>query len=196
MFFFSFGRTDKHEKDKKEKKGEKEAKDAKDEKHGAEGKEAPKSAGGAGDSNSSTGATGEAAAGGAGVDALGHPLGPAQPTGPSFEPVALMPTMEDLGFPILLVDSSEWVGHEIEYAHRHPFSQLLSLHKLPTAEEVLDGIGIGPSGPPVPPAANFSVVSFPEKRPMSNMDRTHYVFVASSPDDPCARIFLLYFRCL
>ena len=179
-------RADKHEKDKKEKKGDKDAKDAKDEKHaGAEGKEAPKSAGGAADSNSSTGATGEAgAAGVVALDAFGNPLAAAQPSGPSFEPAAIMPTMEELGFPILLVDASEWIGHEVEYAHRHPYTQLLSLHKLPSADEVLDGIGIGPSGPPVPPPANFAVVSFPEKRPVSNMDRTHYVFVAASPDDP------------
>ena len=192
--FENFRRADKHEKDKKEKKGDKDAKDAKEEKHaGADGKEAPKSAGGAGDSNSSTGATGEAGA--VALDAFGHPLplGAAQASGPSFEPAAIMPTMEELGFPILLVDASEWIGHEVEYAHRHPYTQLLSLHKLPSADEVLDGIGIGPSGPPVPPPANFAVVSFPEKRPVSNMDRTHYVFVAASPDDPYADLKFLNF---
>ena len=43
----------------------------------------------------------------------------------------------------------------------------------------MDGMGLGPSGPPVPPDAIFSVVPFPAKReaPSVNELGKHYVFV-------------------
>ena len=43
----------------------------------------------------------------------------------------------------------------------------------------MDGMGLGPSGPPVPPDAIFSVVPFPAKReaPSVNELEQHYVFV-------------------
>ena len=43
----------------------------------------------------------------------------------------------------------------------------------------MDGMGLGPSGPPVPPDAIFSVVPFPAKReaPSGNELGKHYVFV-------------------
>ena len=50
----------------------------------------------------------------------------------------------------------------------------------------MDGLGLGPQGPPIPPAAIFSVVPYPVKRkpPLGSEPAGHYVFVASSPDDP------------
>nr|XP_006823299.1 PREDICTED: hydrocephalus-inducing protein homolog [Saccoglossus kowalevskii] len=64
--------------------------------------------------------------------------------------------------------------------------QILDTNRLPSAVEVLDGLGLGPSGPPVPPPANFSVVPYPVKRkpPPGGEVSAHYLFVASSPDDP------------
>lgn len=52
--------------------------------------------------------------------------------------------------------------------------------------QVLDGLGLGPKGPPIPPPATFAVVPFPVKRrapPVSEFGG-RYIFVASSPDDP------------
>ena len=50
---------------------------------------------------------------------------------------------------------------------------------------MLDGLGLGPKGPPIPPPAVFSVVPFPVKRKAPANDPSgHYVFVASNPDDP------------
>ncbi|NXL83544.1 HYDIN protein, partial [Alectura lathami] len=42
--------------------------------------------------------------------------------------------------------------------------KILESGKLPAAEEVLDGLGLSPSGPPIPPTAFYSVIRYPEKR--------------------------------
>ena len=58
---------------------------------------------------------------------------------------------------------------------------------LPPAEEVLDVLGLGPKGIPIPAPATFSLVPFPSKRatpPSSLVDMTnHFVFMASAADD-------------
>ncbi|XP_074533739.1 hydrocephalus-inducing protein homolog [Halichoeres trimaculatus] len=47
----------------------------------------------------------------------------------------------------------------------HPsVSELLGGNALPPLAEVLDDIGLGPSGPPVPPPITFSLVPFPKNR--------------------------------
>ncbi|XP_064020122.1 hydrocephalus-inducing protein homolog [Pogoniulus pusillus] len=43
-------------------------------------------------------------------------------------------------------------------------SAILGSGKLPRAEQVLDELGLGPSGPPIPPPALYSVVRYPAKR--------------------------------
>ena len=52
----------------------------------------------------------------------------------------------------------------------------------------MDGLGLGPHGPPIPPPAIFAVVPYPVRRrpPLGVDPPSHYVFVASSPDDPNA----------
>ena len=52
--------------------------------------------------------------------------------------------------------------------------------------QVLDGLGLGPQGPPIPPPATFAVVPYPVRRrpPLGSEPPHHYIFVASSPDDP------------
>uniref|UniRef100_G1MRN0 HYDIN axonemal central pair apparatus protein n=1 Tax=Meleagris gallopavo TaxID=9103 RepID=G1MRN0_MELGA len=42
--------------------------------------------------------------------------------------------------------------------------KILESGKLPPAEEILDRLGLGPSGPPIPPTAFYSVIHYPEKR--------------------------------
>ena len=49
----------------------------------------------------------------------------------------------------------------------------------------MDGLGLGPKGPPIPPPASFAVVPYPVKRKAPVGDPSHhYEFLASSPDDP------------
>lgn len=57
--------------------------------------------------------------------------------------------------------------------------------KLPAMNEVMDGLGLGAKGPPIPPSAMFSVIPYPVKRraPVTEA-ASHYMFVASGPDDP------------
>ncbi|XP_077982980.1 hydrocephalus-inducing protein homolog isoform X2 [Glandiceps talaboti] len=84
----------------------------------------------------------------------------------------------EIGVPHLLMDASE--------LDPNMGQKILDTARLPSAVEVLDGLGLGPSGPPVPPPANFSVVPYPVKRkpPPGGEVADHYLFVASSPDDP------------
>ncbi|XP_077145064.1 hydrocephalus-inducing protein homolog isoform X4 [Ranitomeya variabilis] len=57
---------------------------------------------------------------------------------------------------------------------------------LPSVDEVLEGLGLGPSGPPIPPPYLFSVITFPERRNLCSDPETlgHFSFIAASPDDP------------
>ena len=49
----------------------------------------------------------------------------------------------------------------------------------------MDGLGLGLKGPPIPPNALFSVVPYPIKRKAPQSEAgSHYLFVASGPDDP------------
>ncbi|KAM6946364.1 hydrocephalus-inducing protein homolog [Aplochiton taeniatus] len=64
--------------------------------------------------------------------------------------------------------------------------ELLGRSKLPPLEEVLDGLGLGPRGPPVPPPTLFSVVPYPRKRtePGAQLISGRFQFlVPSSPED-------------
>ncbi|OCT82470.1 hypothetical protein XELAEV_18025000mg [Xenopus laevis] len=64
--------------------------------------------------------------------------------------------------------------------------KILQSSKLPTVDKILDGLGLGPSGPPMPPPCSFSVVLFPEIRTLPSVQETlgHFTFIATSPDDP------------
>uniref|UniRef100_A0A8B9BFH4 HYDIN axonemal central pair apparatus protein n=1 Tax=Anser brachyrhynchus TaxID=132585 RepID=A0A8B9BFH4_9AVES len=57
--------------------------------------------------------------------------------------------------------------------------KILESGKLPTAEEILDGLGLGPSGPPIPPTTFYSVIRYPEKREAPAGEALkHFIFVA------------------
>ncbi|KAF1661855.1 hypothetical protein FQA23_0006661, partial [Aptenodytes patagonicus] len=77
---------------------------------------------------------------------------------------------QDVGVPCLDIQvlSSEDVTRKI-----------LESGKLPVAEQILDGLGLGPSGPPIPPTAFYSVIRYPEKRmaPAAGEALKHFVFV-------------------
>lgn len=51
---------------------------------------------------------------------------------------------------------------------------------LPPLDEVLDDLGIGPSGPPIPPSVTFSVVPFPKKREQAKLEQTCFTFLVPS----------------
>ncbi|XP_026722885.1 hydrocephalus-inducing protein homolog, partial [Athene cunicularia] len=56
---------------------------------------------------------------------------------------------------------------------------ILESGKLPAAEQILDDLGLGPSGPPIPPTAFYSVIRYPEKRmvPTAGEALEHFAFV-------------------
>ncbi|KAG8437289.1 hypothetical protein GDO86_008117 [Hymenochirus boettgeri] len=64
--------------------------------------------------------------------------------------------------------------------------KIIQSGKLPAVEEILNGLGLGPSGPAIPPPYLFSVTHFPENRALSFDEETlgHFSFIATSPDDP------------
>ncbi|XP_075796761.1 hydrocephalus-inducing protein homolog isoform X3 [Pelodiscus sinensis] len=61
--------------------------------------------------------------------------------------------------------------------------RILESGKLPKIEQILDGLGLGPSGPPNPPTAFFSVIPYPEKRMphVAGEALKHFTFVV--PED-------------
>ena len=51
--------------------------------------------------------------------------------------------------------------------------------------QILDGLGLGPRGPPIPPPVTFSMLSYPVKRyAPPGAEDGHYTFIAAFPDDP------------
>ena len=49
--------------------------------------------------------------------------------------------------------------------------------------KVLDGLGLGAGGPPVPPPATFAVVPYPVKREsLSGVELRHFSFVPVTDD--------------
>ena len=84
---------------------------------------------------------------------------------------------DGVGVPQLIVDTVNPTESQAE--------QTLAKGILPTVEEVLDGLGLGPNGPPIPPPATFAVVPYPVRRrpPLGIDPPSHYVFVASGPND-------------
>uniref|UniRef100_A0A670KA82 HYDIN axonemal central pair apparatus protein n=1 Tax=Podarcis muralis TaxID=64176 RepID=A0A670KA82_PODMU len=60
--------------------------------------------------------------------------------------------------------------------------RILESGKLP--DIILNGLGLGPSGPPIPPTACFSVIPYPEKRaaPVPGEALKHFTFLL--PEDP------------
>ncbi|NWS72026.1 HYDIN protein, partial [Crotophaga sulcirostris] len=56
--------------------------------------------------------------------------------------------------------------------------KILGSGKLPAAEQILDCLGLGPSGPPIPPTAFYSVIHYPEQRVAPAAETLkHFMFV-------------------
>ncbi|XP_067905917.1 hydrocephalus-inducing protein homolog [Heterodontus francisci] len=61
---------------------------------------------------------------------------------------------------------------------------VLDSGKVPSVEEVLDSLGQGPSGPPIPPPALFAVVRYPvERRPTSGQDALSHFLLLPNPEE-------------
>ncbi|XP_068025928.1 hydrocephalus-inducing protein homolog [Melanerpes formicivorus] len=63
-------------------------------------------------------------------------------------------------------------------------STILESRKLPGAEQVLDELGLGPSGPPIPPPAVYSVVHCPAKREVPAEVLQHFVLLPAAATGP------------
>ncbi|CAF3973374.1 unnamed protein product, partial [Rotaria sp. Silwood1] len=91
-------------------------------------------------------------------------------------------TDEIINIPTIQIDTP------VDYSSNQPLpSELLDSikNRLPTLDQVLDGMGQGPRGPPVPRPFEFAVVPFPEPRtnpPCAEYGQ--YFFVATHENDP------------
>ncbi|XP_073785286.1 hydrocephalus-inducing protein homolog isoform X1 [Danio rerio] len=52
--------------------------------------------------------------------------------------------------------------------------EIIKSMKLPSHEEILDELGIGPKGPPIPPPIIFSIVHYPKMRPPNTQLSSNY----------------------
>ncbi|XP_051512768.1 hydrocephalus-inducing protein homolog [Myxocyprinus asiaticus] len=56
--------------------------------------------------------------------------------------------------------------------------------KLPSLDEILDELGLGPKGPPIPPPIIFSIVPYPEKRSVPSTQLSDSCFIFMTPSSP------------
>ena len=82
---------------------------------------------------------------------------------------------EGLGVPLINVNASESIANIT--------AQILD-SDLPTPDEILIDLGMGPDGPPIPGSFLFQVCPFPLKRRSHEEMSDVYSFIASSPEDP------------
>ncbi|XP_047385193.1 hydrocephalus-inducing protein homolog isoform X1 [Sciurus carolinensis] len=84
---------------------------------------------------------------------------------------------KDLGVPFINIQTPDLEGLN--------WKQALENDRLPKGDQILDNLGLGSSGPPIPPSALFSVISYPVKRlPITPTDiLKHFVFVIPPTDE-------------
>lgn len=82
---------------------------------------------------------------------------------------------EGLGVPVVTSDANQ----------EDTALSLDLISKLPTPQELLDELGLGPSGPPIQEPICFSLVHYPPERYQPELNTgLQFAFVAASPDDP------------
>lgn len=91
-----------------------------------------------------------------------------------FSDSKLQEQKEGIGVPLIQVNGDQ---------DKITVTNTIMSTELPSRADILDGMGLGRNGPPLPPPTRFAVVSFPSKRSPAT-GSTHYTFVATSPDDP------------
>jgi hydrocephalus-inducing protein len=93
--------------------------------------------------------------------------------------IAVTPEVEEsregLGVPFIDVQAEKSTANVSE--------QILSAG-LPTLEDILLGMGIGPDGPPIPGSFTFQISPLSLKRKSQEPPSDVYSFIISSPDDP------------
>ncbi|XP_030099412.1 hydrocephalus-inducing protein isoform X1 [Mus musculus] len=84
---------------------------------------------------------------------------------------------KDLGVPFINIQSPDFEGVS--------WKQALESDKLPKGDQILDILGLGSSGPPIPPPVLFSIISYPAKRQslVATEILKHFVFVIPPNDD-------------
>ncbi|XP_072823786.1 hydrocephalus-inducing protein homolog [Vicugna pacos] len=84
---------------------------------------------------------------------------------------------KDLGVPFINIQTPNFEGLS--------WKQVLESDKLPRADQILDLLGLGSSGLPIPPPALFSIVSYPVKRlPLAMTEiLKHFVFVTPPSEE-------------
>ncbi|XP_055993028.1 hydrocephalus-inducing protein homolog [Sorex fumeus] len=84
---------------------------------------------------------------------------------------------KDLGVPFINIPTPDPEGVN--------WKQTLENERLPRAEQILDLLGLGSSGPPIPPPALFSIISYPNKRlPLATTETLkHFVFVVPPSEE-------------
>ncbi|CAH7062215.1 Hydin [Phodopus roborovskii] len=84
---------------------------------------------------------------------------------------------KDLGVPFINIHTPDFEGVSWKHA--------LESEKLPKGDQILDILGLGSSGPPIPAPALFSIISYPVKRQSSVAPEVlkHFVFVIPPNDD-------------
>ncbi|XP_037371987.1 hydrocephalus-inducing protein homolog isoform X2 [Talpa occidentalis] len=83
----------------------------------------------------------------------------------------------DVGVPFINVQTPDFEGSS--------WKQLLENDRLPKKDQILDILGLGSSGPPIPPPTLFSIVSYPTKRLPLAMTEVlkHFVFIIPPSDE-------------
>ncbi|XP_015443273.1 hydrocephalus-inducing protein homolog isoform X1 [Pteropus alecto] len=78
---------------------------------------------------------------------------------------------KDLGVPFINIQAPDLEGVN--------WKQALESDRLPKVDQILDLLGLGSSGPPIPPPALFSIITYPVKRlPLATTEiLKHFVFV-------------------
>ncbi|ERE78885.1 hydrocephalus-inducing protein [Cricetulus griseus] len=84
---------------------------------------------------------------------------------------------KDLGVPFINIHTPDFEGVS--------WKDALESDKLPKGDQILDILGLGSSGPPIPAPALFSIVSYPAKRQslVAADVLKHFVFVIPQNDD-------------
>ncbi|XP_059006937.1 hydrocephalus-inducing protein homolog [Mustela lutreola] len=84
---------------------------------------------------------------------------------------------KDLGVPFITIPTPDFEGVS--------WRQAVESDRLPKEDQILDILGLGSSGPPIPPPALFSVISYPLKRlPLATTEiLKHFVFVISPSEE-------------
>ncbi|XP_003791425.1 hydrocephalus-inducing protein homolog isoform X2 [Otolemur garnettii] len=84
---------------------------------------------------------------------------------------------KDIGVPFLNIQTPDPEGANWKHA--------LETERLPKVDQILDALGLGSSGPPIPPPTLFSIITYPTKR--TSLTTTdilkHFVFIIPPSDD-------------